>query len=217
MYSKRLKALLTPPEHAIFKKLFTPQKIQDYLDTLPINFEMTGETCMSPRATIRAKTAHCIEGAFLAAAALAYHGQKPFLMDFQTHPDDEDHVVALFQQNGRWGAISKTNHAILRYRDPVYVTPRELALSYFHEYLMWDGRNSLVAYSNPFDLRRYRPEKWVTTEKSLVWLADALDDAKHLPLVPKKNRRLFRKASNVELRAMKIVEWPAPKKFKKRG
>ena len=217
MYVKRLKALLTPPEQAIFKKLSTPQKIQNYLDTLPINFEMTGETCMSPRATIRAKTAHCIEGAFLAAAALAYHGHKPLLMDFQTHPDDEDHVVALFRQNGRWGAISKTNHAILRYRDPVYATPRELALSYFHEYLMWDGRKSLVAYSNPFDLRRYRPEKWVTTEKSLVWLADALDDAKHLPLVPKKNRRLFRKASNVELRAMKIVEWPAPKKFKKRG
>ena len=172
---------------------------------------------MSPRATIRAKTAHCIEGAFLAAAALAYHGQKPFLMDFQTHPDDEDHVVALFQQNGRWGAISKTNHAILRYRDPVYVTPRELALSYFHEHLMWDGRKSLVAYSAPFDLSRFPPEKWVTSEKSLVWLADTLDDAKHLPLVPKKNRRLIRKASNVELRAMKIVEWPAPKKFKKRG
>ena len=216
-YSDCIRYLLTPPEQAIFKKLSTPQKIQNYLDTLPINFEMTGETCMSPRATIRAKTAHCIEGAFLAAAALAYHDHKPLLMDFQTHPDDEDHVVALFRQNGRWGAISKTNHAILRYRDPVYATPRELALSYFHEYLMWDGRKSLVAYSNPFDLRRYRPEKWVTTEKSLVWLADALDDAKHLPLVPKKNRRLIRKASNVELRAMKIVEWKPPKKFKQRG
>ena len=216
-YSDRIRYLLTSPERMLLKKLSTSQKIQDYLDTLPINFEMTGETCMSPRATIRAKTAHCIEGAFLAAAALAYHGHKPLLMDFQTHPDDEDHVVALFRQNGRWGAISNTNHTILRYRDPVYATPRELALSYFHEYLMWDGLKSLVAYSNPFDLRRYRPEKWVTTEKSLVWLADALDDAKHFPIVPKKNRRLIRKASNVELRAMKIVEWKPPKKFKQRG
>ena len=217
MYSKRLKALLTPPEQAIFKRLSTPQKIQDYLDTLPINFEMTGETCMSPRATIRAKTAHCIEGAFLAAAALAYHGHTPLLMDFQTLLDDEDHVITLFKQNGRWGAISKTNHAILRYRDPVYATPRELALSYFHEYLMWDGRKSLIAYSAPFDLSRFPPEKWVTPEKSLVWLADALDDAKHLPLVPKKNQRLLRKAAAVELRAMKIVEWKPPKKFWERG
>ena len=170
---------------------------------------------MSPRATIRAKTAHCIEGAYLAAAALAYHGHEPLLMDFQTLPDDEDHVITLFKQNGRWGAISKTNHAILRYRDPVYLTPRELALSHFHEYLMWDGRKSLRAYSAPFDLRRFPPEKWVTPEKDLLWLADALDETHHFPIVPKKNQRLMRKASNVELRAMQTVEWPAPKKFGK--
>src|SRR3990167_6661781 len=114
-YSDRFRYLLTCPERILLKKLSTPQKIQNYLDTLPINFERTGETCMSPRATIRAKTAHCIEGAFLAAAALAYHGHTPLLMDFQTLPDDEDHVITLFKQNGRWGAISKTNHAILRY------------------------------------------------------------------------------------------------------
>src|SRR3990167_6433307 len=217
MYADKLKTLLSPTERKIFAKLTTPQKIQAYLDTLPINYERGGETYMSPRRVLKTKTAHCFEGALFAAAALAYHDQKPLLMDIQTIPADEDHVVALFRQNGRWGAISKTNHTILRYRDPVYATPRELALSYFHEYLMWDGRKSLVAYSNPFDLRRYRPEKWVTTEKSLVWLADALDDAKPFPIVPKKNRRLIRKASNVELRAMKIVEWPAPKKFKQRG
>ena len=79
------------------------------------------------------------------------------------------------------------------------------------------GRKSLRAYSAPFDLRRFPPEKWVTPEKSLVWLADALDDAKHLPLVPKKNQRLLRKAAAVELRAMKIVEWKPPKKFWERG
>ena len=196
-YSHRFRYLLTSPERILLKKLSTPQKIQDYLDTLPINFEMTGETCMSPRATIRAKTAHCIEGAFLAAAALAYHDHKPLLMDFQTHPDDEDHVVALFQQNGRWGAISKTNHTILRYRDPVYATPRELALSYFHEYLMWDGRKSLVAYSNPFDLRRYRPEKWVTTEKSLVWLPGGPGGAQHLPIVSRTKLRVPAQAREV--------------------
>ena len=145
MYVTRLKQLLTPPESDLFQKLSTPQKIQDYLDTLSINFESSGETYMSPRRVLRAKTAHCFEGALLAATALSYHGQRPLLLDFRTIPADEDHVVALFQQNGYWGAISKTNHAILRYREPVYKSVRVLAMSFFHEYLMRDGRKSLRA------------------------------------------------------------------------
>src|SRR3989344_7563100 len=132
-YARRIRKVLTPPEILVFKKLRTPQKIQDYLDALPINFEDSGETYRSPRRLLGAKEAHCLEGALFAAAVLAYHGQKPLLLDLRTTPRDEDHVVALFRQNGRWGAISKTNHAVLRYRDPVYKDVRELAMSYFHE------------------------------------------------------------------------------------
>ena len=206
-YSERIRALLTPPEISLLKSLSSPAKVQDYLDSLPINFELTGETCMSSRMVLRIKRAHCIEGAFFAAAALAFHGQKPLVMDFQTHVDDEDHVIALFRQNGFWGAISKTNHAIIRWRDPIYKTPRELAMSYFHEYLLWDGRKSLRAYSIPFDLSKFAPDRWVTSEKSLLWLADRLDASKHFPIIPEKNRRLIRRASSIELRAMKLTEW----------
>src|SRR3989344_5264152 len=177
-YSDRIKKLLTPPERRLFEKLKTPQRIQDYLDTLPINFEASGETYMSPRRVLRAKTAHCFEGALLAAAALAINGQEPLLLDFRTIPADEDHVIALFRQNGYWGAISKTNHAILRYREQVYKTVRELAMSFFHEYLMWDGRKSLRAYSAPFNLSRFSPERWVSAEKDLFWLVEALEDRK---------------------------------------
>src|SRR3989344_3092028 len=159
-YAARIKSILTLSEKGVFKKLTTPQKIQDYLDTLPVNFEMTGETYQSPRRILQTKTAHCFEGAVFAAAALAYHGERPLLLDFQTLPIDDDHVVAPFKQNGYWGAISKTNHSIVRYRDPVYKTIRELAMSYFHEYLLWNGKKSLVAYSAPFDLSTYAPEKW---------------------------------------------------------
>ncbi|MEK7133932.1 MAG: hypothetical protein AAB804_02580 [Patescibacteria group bacterium] len=206
-YVKEMGIILSPSENKFFRGLATPQKIQNYLDTLPINFERRGETYMSPRRVIRAKTAHCFEGALLAAAALAFHGHKPILMDFQTVPEDEDHVVTLFKQAGRWGAISKTNHAILRYRDPVYGSPRELALSYFHEYLEWNGKKSLRNYSAPYDLSKFAPKKWVTEEEDLVWLVDALDDSRHFPIAPKKNLRLLRKAARVELRAMKTVEW----------
>src|SRR3989338_6696338 len=116
-YRKELKAMLSPIEHKVLAKLNSPRKIQDYLDTLPINFETAGETYMSPRRVMRNKTAHCCEGAFLATAAFSYHGQKPLLLDLVTIERDEDHVVALFRENGLWGAISKTNHPILRYRE----------------------------------------------------------------------------------------------------
>src|SRR3989344_5753294 len=207
MYKERIRAALSPSERKIFAKLTTAKKIQDFLDKLPINFELRGETYMSPRRLLRERTAHCFEGALLAAASFAYHGQRPLLLDLQTLPSDEDHVVALFKENGLWGAISKTNHAILRYRDPIYRTVRELAMSYAHEYVLENGRKSMLAYSKPYDLRRFAPERWVTEEGDLVWLVDVLDDSRHSPLAPKKSMRTLRPASKIELRALEIEEW----------
>ena len=209
MYQDKIKAILSPAERRIFSKLITPQKIQDYLDTLPINFETRGETYMSPRRMIKAKTAHCFEGALFAAAALAYHGHKPLLMDLRTAAKYEDHVVALFRVHGLWGAISKTNHAVLRYRDPIYRSPRELAVSYFHEYVESDNTKSLRAYSAPYELSRFAPKKWVIAEKDLDWLVDAPDNSPHFPIAPKKNLRRLRAVSKTELKAFgyDVVEW----------
>lgn len=213
--------LLNPLELKLFKKLSSPQKIQNYLDSLKINFEMQGstyvETNMTPRAVMASQSAHCLEGAIFAAAVLAYHGQRPLLMDFRTIPVDEDHVIALFKQNGLWGAISKTNHSTLRWRDPIYRTTRELSLSYAHEYLLWNGKKSLIEYSAPFSLSRFDPKKWVIGREDLDWLPDALDNARHFPIAPKKNLELRRKADNIELRAMQLVEWKAPRGFIDRG
>jgi len=207
-YTSRLRALLTATEARTLRKLSSPQKIQDFLDKIPINLELDGNTYMSPRRTLRTRKAHCLEGALLAAAAYAYHGGRPMLLDFQAAYDDEDHVVALYRQNGHWGAISKTNHPGLRYRDPIYRSMRDLAASYFHEYYMWDGRKSLRFYSRPFDLARYAPQTWVTPTDDLDWLAEALDTSLHFPLVPKGNLRSLRRASAFEIRASSVVEWP---------
>ena len=155
---------LTRDEMKMLTPLKNPRKIQDFLDKLPVNYEKKGETYMSPRRALRENKAHCIEGALIAALAFWIHGEKPLLMDFTTVEDDEDHVIAPFVENGYWGAVSKTNHAILRYRDPVYKSPRELAMSYFHEYFMFeDGKKTLVSFSNPFDLRALG-ESWVIPE-----------------------------------------------------
>ncbi len=191
----------------VLAKLTTPQLIQDYLDTVPINFEKRGDTHHSPRTVIEKNTAHCIEGALLAAAALDYHGKRPLLMDFTTKKKDEDHVVALYKINGYWGAISKTNHPILRFRDPIYKTLRELALSFAHEYFMFeDGEKTLVSYSRPLNMRRFGT-KWITTSEDLFWVDAALDKNKHYPIVPEVNRHHLRPATAFERKAVAQREW----------
>jgi len=197
----------SPKELATLKRLNTPAKIQDFLDRLPINYEKGGDTCYSPRMVFSQKRAHCIEGALLAAVALWIAGKEPLLLDFKTKPEDEDHVVALFKENGYWGAISKTNHAVLRWRDPIYKSVRELALSYFHEYFMvGTGKKTLVSYSRPFSLKRFS-KKWMTSEKPLWYIAEALDKSPHTRFVPKKNARLIRRASPIERKAYYTKEW----------
>lgn len=160
----------------------------------------------SPAEILRVNRAHCMEGALLAATALAYHGQGPLLMDLESAADDYDHVVALFIENGRWGAISKTNYPVLRWRDPVYESVRELAMSYFHEYFLDSGRKTLRRYSAPFDLSAYDPQ-WVVAKDNVDWLADVLTDSPHFPIAPAKNMRALRKASKLEIEATKLREW----------
>lgn len=213
-YAAELRALLSPAEQAVFKKLKTPLDVQNYLDQLPINFELKGNSIYSARRVLRHKTAHCVEGALFAAAALAYQGRTPWLMDIQTAPYDDDHVVALFTEGGRWGAISKTNHTILRWRDPVYKSVRELAMSYFHEYIVADGEKTMLAFSKPFDLSRYTPE-WVVAEEDLVDLIVALDDSPHSPIADKVAMKNLRWAQPIETKVLDITEWlPSGKKAK---
>lgn len=207
-YADRIRSVLDADERNLFSRLKSPSKIQKYLDTLPINFELEGETYLSPRRVMREKRVHCMEGALFAAAALAYHGQKPLILDLQTADPDDDHVIALFRDGNLWGSISKTNHPILRYRDAVYASPRELAMSYFHEYFLEEnGKKTLRTYSTPFDISKHAPEKWVTSEEDLGWLAGELDWSRHFPLLSKAAIKKLRPASSTERRAIALTEW----------
>lgn len=223
-FKSRLEPLLLPTELALLKKLSTPHKVQDFLDHFPVNFSQIGEPVKSPRWVLQHKKAHCIEAAIVAAAAVAFHGRPALLMDLQASDDDEDHVVALFKENGLWGAISKSNHPQLRWRDAIYKTERELALSYFNEYFLFDtthynkkvsknklGIKTLRKYSTLFDLSKIDPAKWWAA-KDLDWLAEKLDASPHYPLVSKSAIKNLRKASALEIKAAKLEEW---KKYKK--
>lgn len=193
------------------RTLQTPAKIQDFLNTIPFNFELNGvDTLKSPLRTLRENNAHCFEGALLAAYLLSLQGHTPLLMYLQSTKKDFDHVIAPFKVNGYWGAISKTNHAVLRYREPVYKTIRELALSYFHEYFLDDGTKTLRYYTEPLDVTVF-DDSWIDSEEDLWGIDTELDKMKHFEIVPKKYLKKLRKADQVEREAGKIVEWKKKK------
>src|ERR1700704_3921347 len=104
--------------------------IQTFLDAIPYHLE---DTAWSPRRVLAEETAHCLEGAIFGAAALRANGYPPLLLDFEAE-NDTDHVIAIYKQNGGWGATGKAISPACRYREPVYRTLRELALSYFNIY-----------------------------------------------------------------------------------
>ncbi len=180
---------LTRQELQQFRRLSTPQKIQKYLDDLPYNKEPRGPTCRSPRRVIRDRTAHCFEAALFAAAALRLSGLPPLIFDLEAVRDD-DHVIAIYRTDGYWGAIAKSNYAGLRFREPVYRTLRELALSYFEHYYNLKGEKTLRAYSGPVNLGRFDRIQWMTSEKDLWAIPEYLLDIRHTP-IPGITRRMF--------------------------
>ncbi|HBD24552.1 MAG: hypothetical protein A2566_03625 [Candidatus Zambryskibacteria bacterium RIFOXYD1_FULL_40_13] len=196
----------TKEEIKLFRKLNTPQKIQEYLSSLPFNFSEDG-FFSSPRMVIKNNSADCLEGAIFAAAVLEFHGQKPLVLDLRSmrKPFDYDHVVAVFKKFNSYGAISKTNHAVLRYREPVYKTTRELVMSYFHEYFLQNGTKTLREYSEPFDLSSVKHFDWRTTSEDLWEIHEVLDKLKHFKILSKKQAQNLRKADSVEIEAGKIV------------
>lgn len=193
-------------EKVLLKKLNKPAKVQDFLNSLKFNFEKSGETLKSPLFTLRTRRAHCFEGALLGAYILSLHGFTPYLMHLKAKRGDYDHVVAPFKVGHFWGALSKTNHAVLRYREPVYKSVRELAMSYFHEYFLDNGEKTLRQYSAFFNLNTLKND-WVISEKDLWYIDKELDKIKHYDIVPKFHIKKLRKADKVEIRAGKIIEY----------
>jgi hypothetical protein len=198
--------LFEVPEFHVLRKLDRPRKVQDFLDRIPTNKERGGETCMSPLMMLRRNKAHCMEGALLAALALWMHGNAPLILDLKTSAADVDHLVALFRVDGYWGGITKTNHAVLRYREPIYRDVRELAVSYFHEYIMNDGAKTLRQYSEPFDLRKWHGN-WTTADEHLWDLERAIDLSPHHRLVSRKQIAGLRKADSIEIEAGRITQY----------
>jgi len=187
----------TAAEKKELDRLDSPRSIQDFLDELPYNPE---PVCRSPREVLRERRAHCMEGALFAAAAISRLEQPPLVVDLRAANDD-DHVIALFREEGRWGAVAKSNTTLLRMRDPVYRTVRELALSYFPFYFNVDGEMSLRSYSTPLDLSRFDRLGWRFSAADQEYIGNALDRCRHTKLLEERVARRLHRASRYLIEA----------------
>jgi hypothetical protein len=179
----------TNAERAALARLKKPEQIQKFLDEgIGYNLEPDRETCYSPRLVLRHGVAHCMEGALLAAAALRFHGHPPLLMDLESVRDD-DHVLAVFRDRGHWGAVAKSNYAGLRFREPVYRTLRELAMSYFEHYYNLKGEKTLRAYSRPMNLATVDRKGWMTSEQDVWYIPEMLCEIRHWKVLPAHKER----------------------------
>lgn len=179
----------TPAELRKLRSLKNPHGIQAFLDDMPYHLE---DTAWSPRKVLAERSSHCLEGAIFAAAALRVNGYPPLLLDFEAD-HDTDHVIAVYREGGCWGAVAKSNYTGCRWREPVYRTLRELALSYFNIYFNLRRERTLRRYSVPVNLKRFDSQRWMTTDKPVWFIVYHLFDIKHYPLMAKaQEKRLHR-------------------------
>ena len=190
----------------------TPAKIQDFLNSLKFNFEPGGDTIKSPIWTLRGRNAHCFEGALLGAYLLSFHKYETYLVHLSATKEDLDHVIAVFKTHGHFGALSKTNHGVLRYREPIYKSVRELIMSYFHEYFLNStGEKTMRAYSEPLSVLKFK-KGWEVKEEDLWEIDKMLDKQKHHSVLPPNIIKQLRRADAIERKMGKMVEWHKGKK-----
>ena len=146
--------------------------VERWLRALPYNFEKGGETLRSFRRVVRDRTAHCLEAALFAAAALEPHGFPPWLMSLESQ-DNLDHVIFVFRENGRYGAVGRSRDPGLHGRKPVFPTLRSLALSYRDPFVTrraawWASAGPTCASWATYDWRFAEKNVW----KVERWLID---------------------------------------------
>lgn len=145
-----------------FTSLNSPFDIQQYLDDMPYIAE---DRDRSPLNVMLDNQSHCLDGGFFAALALWRLGFPPLLLDLVPDPGmDDDHVLALFRVDGYWGCVAKSNYVNLGFREPVYKSLRELAMTYFEHFCNTYQTKTLRGYTRPLDASRYTRLNWACDE-----------------------------------------------------
>jgi hypothetical protein len=172
---------LNEAQHEILRGLTSPYRIQAFLDTTLYRPEYSN---LCPLRVMQEGKAHCLDGGVFAAAALRRLGYPPLLVDIFPDPGmDDDHVLAVYKRNGRYGAVAKSNFVGLRMREPVYTTLRELVMSYFEQFYNVNGIKTLRTYTMPFNLARLDHLDWETLDSGVDAIEKALLARRRIPLI----------------------------------
>jgi len=171
---------LRAEELARVRDLNSPLRIQEFLDTIPYSVEAIYRC---PLRVLRERQAHCFDGALFAAAFLRRLGNPPLILELVPNDRDDEHLLALYRCDGLWGAVGQSNFVGLRFREPLYKTLRELALSYFEQYFNVQREKTLRGYRKPLDLRLFDELNWMTSNEHLETIAARLDRMRPVPLV----------------------------------
>ena len=183
----------------------SPWEIQLFLDSIPYNSVVE---CKSPKRVLSGRSAHCFEGALFAAACLRGLGHPPLLVDLKAWNDD-DHVIAVFREKNCWGAVAKSNFTTLRFREPVYRSLRELAMSYFDFYFNVLGEKTLRARSRPLKLGQFDARNWMETDEDLEYIGDAFAKLPYYPLIEKGREKTLSLADSDLVQAGLLGSNPA--------
>lgn len=174
---------LNNQELKTMSKLNSPNKIQAFLDAIPYSSE---SIYRCPLQVLRDRVANCFDGALFAAAALRQIGFPPLILDMIPDSRDDDHVLALYKQDGHWGAIAKSNFVGLRFREPIHRNLRELVLSYFDQYYNIKREKTLRGYTLPLNLKTFDKFDWMVSDKSMERIAQRLDEIRRFFLLTPK-------------------------------
>lgn len=161
------KSLFRRKEWRIIQRYRTPAAVQRFLRSLPYNTEPDGPTIRTFRGVIRHGTAHCLEAALTAAVILEQHGYPPLLLDLAS-VDLLDHVVFLFEENGRFGTVGRSRYPGLHGRKPVFTSVHDLVMDYVEPFVDFTGRITRYAVA---DLRKLRGIDWRLSERN-VWAVE---------------------------------------------
>jgi len=180
----------TKEEQSIIQECDTPEKVQNFLNSLDYNFEESGvKTWRSFRGVVQHRKAHCFEAAITAAAILSQHGFPPLVICIEA--SDIDHNIFAFWQNGKVGSLAKSRQVELHDRPPTYKTYRDLVMSYYPDYYNWftQDRNDITLRGYAIVDLRIFSKNWITG-KNLSFIE------KHLYTIPYKkifpeNRDMF--------------------------
>jgi hypothetical protein len=176
--------MLTSEERQLMDALDSPSRIQAFLDGVEYPSGDENRSCVE---VLRQRKAHCLDGGLFAAMALRRIGYPLRIIDLQPDPGrDDDHVLALFQIDGFWGAVAKSNYSGLRFREAIYRTTRELALSYFEDFFNILGEKTLRSSSRVIYLDRFDHLNWMTDPRGVDAIEIYLKKVKTLPLITKE-------------------------------